>query len=565
MKLHLLPLLSLFLLLTPSASADTRTPAFPGAEGHGMYVSGGRGGKVYHVTTLADGTQPGTFRYAVNQKGARTIVFDVAGTIQLTSTLMIRNGDLTIAGQTSPGGICIGGYPFGIRAQNVIVRFLRVRPGDVCGTECDGFGGFDGGNFIIDHCSVSWSVDEVISVYGNENTTVQWCMAYQPLNYSVHPKTLYTDGKPHGYGGVWGGDHATFHHNLIAHAVSRTPRFGTRPNMADRGLTDLTDTRNNVFYNWSGEGCYGGSKMQINLVNNYYKPGPGTDAAYSGKAKHYRLFAADHDVAGIYATGNVVEGHDDVSANNWTKGIAAQMSATAEEKAAARRTEPYDAGTVTTFAAADAYQQVVAYAGASNYRDALDELIIDDVINREATYTSYTEAYEWSGNYEGKYYSVSHKEGWLNPGYINTQNDVVLPGQTSPWVTLPTDETLRSRQQKDSDGDGVPDYYEYLLDMDPTDAADANDTDAEGYTNLERYLNYLVQTITRAQQSVPDYTAIHPAELEAHPKSLPKGGTSEDGCSSFWEGAGYCDLQGRPVAFPTSGLYIVAGQKVLKR
>ncbi len=498
-KLWLL-LISL-LLCGLTAEAKKIVPAFPGAEGFGRYVSGGRGGKVYHVTTLEDdpkNVKPGTFRYAINQSGARTIVFDVAGTIHLKSSLRISNGNVTIAGQTSPGGICIAEYPFSIGARNVIVRYLRIRPGDVCNTECDGFGGMDGGDFIIDHCSVSWSVDEVISVYANENTTVQWCIASQPLNYSVHPKTKWADGKPHGYGGVWGGDHASFHHNLIAHAVSRTPRFGSRYTMAERELTDLTDCRNNVFYNWSGVGCYGGSNMRINMVNNYIKPGPATDAAYGKTSdRHGRIFAADADPLGIYADGNYVDGHADITKDNWTKGIWAQMSGTEAQKKAARKNVPYDDGGIITFTAQEAYNQVIDYVGACNYRDRLDSVMVTDTRDRKASYTSYTQPYHYSGkDYDGKTtYTIDRDGGWLNPGNINTQKDVILPGEDSPWVSIPTD---LSRDMTDTDGDGIPNEWEYKLDLDPNDPNDAFLTDEVGYTMLEVYLNKLVEKITAA-------------------------------------------------------------------
>ena len=252
--------------------------SFPGAEGHGKYTTGGRGGKVYRVTTLEDNESQGSFRYAVNQKGARTIVFDVAGTIYLKSDLDIKNGDLTIAGQTSPGGICIADYGVTIKADNVIVRFLRFRPGDKSLGEPDGLGSMDRKNIMVDHCSVSWSVDECLSIYGNKFQTVQWCMVYQALRVSVHEKGT------HCYGGNWGGEYATFHHNLISHCESRTPRLGPR---ASTQTNEKVDMRNNVFYNWAGNGCYGGEGMNVNIVNNYYKPGPATDNASS--AVKYRI------------------------------------------------------------------------------------------------------------------------------------------------------------------------------------------------------------------------------------------------------------------------------------
>lgn len=167
---------------------------------------------------------------------------------------------MTIAGQTSPGGICIADYQFWINSNDVIIRFLRFRPGDMSGGEPDGLGGMDKKNIIIDHCSTSWSVDECLSVYGMENSTVQWCLAGLALHNSTHGKGS------HGYGGNWGGNHASYHHNMIAHCKSRVPRLGPRHTTQENEYVDI---RNNVFYNWSGEGCYGGENQNINIVNNF--------------------------------------------------------------------------------------------------------------------------------------------------------------------------------------------------------------------------------------------------------------------------------------------------------
>ena len=208
---------------------ETRLPAFPGAEGFGRYAVGGRGGQVYHVTTLADGDQPGTLRHAVEQTGARTVVFDVAGTIRLDRPLRIRHDSLTVAGQSAPGdGICIARHAVNIDANEVVIRYVRFRVGNEGGGEPDGLGGCDHRNIIVDHCTVSWSVDETCSVYGNTDATVQWCLISESLRTAGHKK-----GR-HGYGGIVGGNRMSFHHNLMAHHESRVPRLGPRPGTQDR-------------------------------------------------------------------------------------------------------------------------------------------------------------------------------------------------------------------------------------------------------------------------------------------------------------------------------------------
>ncbi len=481
---------AVFLLLvgTFSICADElveKTPAFPGAEGYGRYTTGGRGGKVYHVTNLNDSGQ-GSFRWACEQSGTRTIVFDVSGTIFLKSELKLKNGNVTIAGQTAPGdGICVADWPFTIAAPNVIVRYMRFRPGDASGGEPDGLGGMDGKNIIVDHCSVSWSVDECLSVYGNEHMTVQWCIISQSLRNSTHAK------EAHGFGGNWGGKGASYHHNLIAHHDSRTPRLGNRPTYAQK---DTTDLRNNVIYNWAGNGCYGGEGMKVNFVNNYYKPGPGTDGRATGSRKSlaYRICGigvstkaddASYKIWGkYYVDGNDNPDYPELINQNWEMGIYQQIATTnpgydATTRDTMRLHEPLPFMYVTTHTAEKAYAQVLKYAGCSKKRDTVDELIIRDTRGRIATYTGSTD-----GN---------------QLGIIDTPYDLMPADADAEWSPWP--ELFTLGRYFDEDGDGMEDNWEERNGLDFTDPADGNKLNKEGYTMLEVYLNSLVADITIAQ------------------------------------------------------------------
>ena len=462
-----------------------KTPAFPGAEGYGRYVTGGRGGKVYHVTNLND-SGTGSFRWACNQAGPRTIVFDVCGTIHLKSQLKLSNGNVTIAGQTAPGdGICVADWDFCIAAPNVIVRYMRFRPSDTSGGEPDGLGGMDGRDIIVDHCSVSWSVDECLSVYGNEHMTVQWCIISQSLRNSTHAK------EAHGYGGNWGGKGASYHHNLIAHHDSRTPRLGNRPTYVQQ---DTTDIRNNVMYNWAGNGCYGGEGMKVNFVNNYYKPGPGTDKRASGSREPlaYRICGlgvstkegdGSYLIWGkYYVDGNANPDYPSLINKNWEMGIYPQISSdnpgyTAVTKDSIRLNEPLAFAYVTTHTAEQAYQKVLDYAGCSLNRDWVDSLVVSDTRLRKASFTG-----KGSGN---------------NPGTIDTPYDLKPTGADSTWTPWP--DLKKTRTFIDTDGDGMDDEWEAQNGLNSTDPADGNRLNEEGYTMLEVYMNSLVADITEAQ------------------------------------------------------------------
>ena len=545
-----------------------KTPAFPGAEGFGRYTTGGRGGAVYHVTSLDDdptNAPAGTFRHACNQKGVRTIVFDISGTIQLKGELKLSNGNVTIAGQTAPGdGVCIAGYPFVIGADNVIIRFVRFRLGNenVAFHKGDGLSGMDRSNIIIDHCSVSWSIDECLSVYGCKNLTVQWCIAAQSLVNSGHAKGA------HGYGGNWGGSGASYHHNLMAHHASRVPRLGPR---SSTQTDERMDLRNNVFYNFGGNGCYGGEGMNVNIVNNYYKPGPATK---SGTFK-YRLAApgvrtVDYciekektianynnatgkslgkgDISGssdygkknyltingtryeidmsantitvdgktvaivwndwkpmlhkwgtFYVDGNYNPSSADMNNDNFKYGVADQIAKSGTDVKNNDGTYPGDENIklsapieyvyTTTHSAEDAFERVLAFAGASLHRDALDAAMVKDAREGGVTY------------------------GQGKNGLIDSQDECggfpVLNSAAAP---------------KDTDGDGMPDAWEEANGLDKNNANDGKTAGADGYTNLEKYMNSLVEDIVEGgnaggtgddtqepEPEVADYYDITPA------------------------------------------------------
>lgn len=448
------------------APAATNKPAvaFPGAEGFGKYTTGGRGGKVWIVSNLND-DGPGSFRKAAAANGKRIIVFAVSGTIHLQSKLTIK-ADATIAGQTAPGdGICLADYPVGLGGDNIIVRYLRFRMGDRFqkGGMVDGNGSDDAfsaskrKHIIIDHCSMSWSTDEVCSVYGGDSTTLQWNIISEPLNYSYHFETGDKDWEHHGYGGIWGGSNFSAHHNLFAHCVSRNPRFnGTR-----LGATrENADFRNNVIYNWGGNNIYGGEAGEYNIVNNYFKYGPSTSKSVRFRivnpSKTDKLYFGKW-----YVAGNHVDEAPEVTANNWL-GIHLGKNDSEADKKAAVADMAFSTEKIPVKTATEAYRDVLQKAGASFKRDTLDERIINDVKNRTGNFIDVQ-----GGFPHGTAYELTVK-AW--------------PALTPLPAALDTDQ------------DGMPDEWEKKHGLNVNNAEDAAVFSIDkNYSNIELYINGIVK------------------------------------------------------------------------
>ncbi len=425
-------------------------PAFPGAEGSGMYSVGGRGGTIYEVTNLND-SGPGSLRAAIQASGPRIAVFRVGGTISLLSNLVITNPYITIAGQTTPGdGICLKDYNFNIKADHVIVRYMRFRLGDNALQESDAVTIYKGQNIILDHCSASWSVDETLSTdcsgdpcstgHYAGNLTVQWCMITESLNCSIHEKDC------HGYGSLVRGGYNnkySFHHNLYAHHRGRSPRPGNYNDYIEDPDGLIFDFRNNVVYNWGGS--YAGynadddSITKMNFVGNYYIEGPdsSSDDAFREQCTYSKAYFSDNWMNGSCP----LDPWSLVRFDGFTSG----------EILAYKLSNPIPVEPVYTDDAVTAYALVLADAGASfPVRDAVDTRVINEVENNEG-------------------------------GIIDDEDEV------GGWPVLAS-----GTPPVDTDHDGMPDEWEFAFCLDPCDSSDSSgDRDDDGYTNIEEYINWL--------------------------------------------------------------------------
>ena len=556
-----------------TAAMAQDVPAFPGAEGHGRYATtGGRGGKVYHVTNLND-SGTGSLRWALSQAGPRTIVFDVSGYIDLKSNLAITS-NTTIAGQTAPGsGITLRYYTIELtKCDNVIIRFIRFRRSQVKNVNdgADATWGRYRKNIILDHCSFSWSIDEVASFYDNRNFTMQWCNVTEALANPGHSKGA------HSYGGIWGGKEASFHHNFIAHVQNRAPRFnGARYEWKGYDQTrypnaiqaEIVDFRNCVMYNWgNGNGCYGGpGGGYINMVNNYYKAGPGTksktrvtqvsvaDNSNGGDTPHMG-YASRYYINGNYVTAaSTPENYDwkgviydnGLSTINGEKYIKDADHLYGEEQTYVkdadgvdcirlRIDEPVATGDVTTHSAKEAFEKVLAYCGASLYRDDVDARLVEEAKTGTTTYTG----------------AIAKTAGILD--VINDPSAATVDEGTASYPELVNEARPDSY---DSDKDGMPDEWEMLNGLDPNDASDAItytlDTERGWYTNLEVYLNSVVQHIVQAQNSDAES-----AVDEYYPECKSTGIDTMESEHSAIARIEYFALNGMKLAQPNKGINV---------
>ena len=578
MKKHLLTLVAA--MMSVMAIAQEQVPAFPGAEGHGRYTTGGRGAtKVIHVTNL-NNSGTGSFRSAVSGSSKKIIVFDVGGIIPLASDVSI-GANTTILGQTAPyPGITLRYYTVRPNGNNIIMRFIRIRRGEeknvndgADATWCRNFTGM-----MLDHCSFSWSIDEIASFYDNRNFTMQWCTIGEALANPGHSKG------EHSYGGIWGGKDASFHHNFLCHMQNRVPRFcGARYNWTGYDKTkyssaieaEKVDFRNCVMYNWgNGNGCYGGTGGgNINIVNNYYKAGPATvnktrvtqisvatssnaeDSPFMGYCARYYINgnyvtaagdkAQNYDWQGvIYDSGTYTIDGEKYCADAqhlYGEDVTYKQNNSGTDCVRIKLDTPVETGDITTHTAEIAYEKVLGHVGASLYRDAVDARYMNEAANGTTTYTG-------TATKTGDGKTITHRPGIID--FVKDQGEYTLESTSHP-------------DDFDTDKDGIPDAWEIANNLNPNNASDAFtytlDTEKGWYTNLEVYANSLIEDIMKAgnadgESNFTEYypiwkspTAIHTLQTDTNNSSV------------------YYNLSGQKVGLGYKGIVIVNGRKVVMK
>ena len=470
---------------------QAKIPAFPGAEGGGMYTYGGRGGKVITVTNLND-RGPGSFREACETGGARIIVFNVSGLIKLESPIIVRAPYVTIAGQTAPGdGVCIGGESFWVDTHDVVVRHMRFRRGETkVSHRDDSFGGNPIGNIMIDHCSATWGLDENISFYrhmyspgegyndeklATVNVTIQNTISGQAL-----------DTYNHAFGSTLGGENCTFARNLWASNSGRNPSVGWF------GIFNFV---NNVVYNWVHRSVDGGDyRAMFNMINNYYKPGPLTPKDQPVGHRILKPEAGrsklDYKVYGrVYADGNVMEGYPHITADNWAGGIQIESQPDTEGFTTQMRSnEPFVMPYVRMMSANDAYDYVLKNVGATiPCRDIVDTRIVDEVRTGKAYYEKKLPK-DAHGDTSGLAEKSKNEDGLFK--HRRLPKDSYKYGIITDIRQVGGYPEYKGTPYVDTDGDGMPDEWEIANGLNPNDPSDANgDVTGDGYTNIEKYIN----------------------------------------------------------------------------
>jgi hypothetical protein len=476
-------------------------PAFPGAQGGGMYSFGGRGGKVFVVTSLKD-SGPGTFREALEAGGPRIVVFNVAGIIRLANKIRVRAPYITIDGSSAPGdGVCIAGDTVELETHDVVIRHMRFRRGETwVGDRNDSLGGNPIGNIMIDHVSASWGLDENMSMYrhmyrppGGERE-LKLPTVNITIQNSIFSECLNTYN--HSFGSTLGGYNSTFHHNLWACNAGRNPSVGM--------IYDFTFA-NNVLYNWRHRTVDGGDHRSFyGVINNYFKPGPATPA---GAPISHRLLKPESrrspepnaDFGRAYVAGNVVEGNERVTEDNWDGGVQPEVDRRAgarrgEVMAAIRADEPYPHAYIDVQPARAAYETVLAEAGAIRpKRDAVDERIIHMVRTGSVT----------TENVKADLADELAKVGY-DDRVIGAIEDAVANGIISDVNQVGGYPEYQGQPHADADSDGMSDAWETTYGLNPNDATDAaGDNNGDGYTNIEDFLNRLDPTAEGVEWESP--------------------------------------------------------------